>query len=81
MQTDNVYSLLKQLEVEIWNNLPNYDSQLRLEIALQLLRIVDSVHMGNGPDQNKLYKEAESFGVHIQRPHFYSPLPTLSQLP
>src|SRR5256885_5620179 len=37
--------------------------------------------MGNGPDQNKLYKEGEKIGIHIQRPHFYSPLPILSQLP
>jgi predicted O-methyltransferase YrrM len=81
VQADTISSLLNQFEEVTLNNLSNLDPQLKLEIALQLLKIVDSVHMGNGLDQNKLYKEAEKIGIHIQRPHFYSPLPILSQLP
>ena len=80
-QTNNILSLLKELEVATWSNLSTLDSEVRLETALQLLKIVDILHMGNALDQNKLYNEAEKLGIHIQRPDLYSPLPTLSKLP
>jgi predicted O-methyltransferase YrrM len=80
---DSLRSMLKQLKEETWYNLqhPDMDSEFRLEIALQLLTIVDWVHMGIGPDQCTLYKQAEKNNIHITRPHKYSPLPFLSQLP
>jgi hypothetical protein len=80
---DNILSTLKQLKEQTWYNLqhPEMDSQFRLDIAIQLLTIIDWVHMGVGPDQCTLYKEAEKHNIHIMRPHFYSPLPILSQLP
>jgi len=80
---DGILSSLKHLKEQTWYNLqhPDMDSQFRLDIALQLLTIVDWVHMVVGPDQCTLYKEAEKVNIHIMRPQFYSPLPTLSQLP
>jgi predicted O-methyltransferase YrrM len=80
---DGIISILEQLKAETWNNLqhPDMDSQFKLDIALQLLTIIDWVHMGVGPDQCTLYKEAEKNNIHIMRPHIYSPLPILSQLP
>jgi hypothetical protein len=80
---ESILSSLKHLKEETWYNLrhPDMDSQFRLDIALQLLTIVDWVHMGVSPDQCTLYKEAEKKNIHIKRPHFYSPLPILSQLP
>ena len=79
---DSIHSTLKQLKAETWYNLqnPEMDSQFRLDIALELLTIIDWVHMRVGPDQCTLYKEAEKNNIHIMRPHFYSPLPILSQL-
>ena len=36
--------------------------------------------MRSGEDQSRLFVEAEKAGVHIKIPHFYSPLPTVSEL-
>lgn len=41
---------------------------------------VSNLSMGNGDEQNRLFAEAEKAGIHIKRPHFYSPVPTVSEL-
>ena len=56
------------------------DPDAKLRISLELLNAVSNLSMGSGPEQNRLFMEAEKAGVHIRRPHFYSPLPTVSEL-
>ena len=52
----------------------------RMRVALRLLDSVSDLCMGNGDDQARLFAEAEKIGVHVQRPHFYSPVPTVGEL-
>lgn len=56
------------------------DPEAKLRISLTLLNAVSNLSMGTGAEQNRLFAEAEKMGVHIKRPHFYSPLPTVSEL-
>ena len=56
------------------------DPDAKLRISLELLSAVSNLSMGSGPEQARLFIEAEKAGVHIRRPHFYSPLPTVSEL-
>jgi hypothetical protein len=79
---DSILSLLKQLKEQTWYSLqrPDVDSKFRLDVALKLLTIINWVHMGTARDQSTLYKAAEKINIHIKRPHFYSPLPVLSEL-
>lgn len=56
----------------------NPDAKLR--VSLKLLDAVSNLSMGNGDEQNRLFVEAEKAGIHIKRPHFYSPVPTVSEL-
>ena len=51
-----------------------------VRVALELIAAASDLAMGNLNDQVKLFREAEKFGVHIQRPHFYSPTPTIGEL-
>jgi hypothetical protein len=79
---ESMLSLLKQLKEQTWYSLlhPYMDPQFRLDVALKLLTIINWVHMGTARDQSILYKAAEKINIHIKRPHFYSPLPVLSEL-
>ena len=52
----------------------------RMRVALRLLDSVSDLCMGNGDDQARLFAEAEKIGVHVLRPHFYSPVPTVCEL-
>ena len=48
--------------------------------ALNLLKAIDNIYMGTGEQQIKLFHDAEKSGIHILRPHFYSPIPTVYNL-
>lgn len=52
----------------------------KMRVSLTLLNAVSNLSMGTKPEQDRLFLEAEKMGVHIGRPHFYSPLPTVSEL-
>ena len=60
--------------------LGSYDPEAKLRVSLKLLGAVSNLSMSNGDEQNRLFAEAEKAGVHIKRPHFYSPVPTVSEL-
>jgi hypothetical protein len=80
---------LKERILELLNELYNEYSKIqhdeddaRFQIALKLLSIIDSLHvLDSYVRKNKLFEAAEKQGFHILRPDFYSPLPTVSQLP
>ena len=52
----------------------------KMHVSLQLLDAVCDLSMGNANDHAKLFLEAEKIGIHIQRPHFYNPTPTVGEL-
>lgn len=52
----------------------------KMRVSLKLLDAVSDLSMGNADDQAKLFLEAEKIGIHIRRPHFYSPTPTVGEL-
>lgn len=56
------------------------DPDEKMRVSLTLLNAVSNLSMGNSAEQNRLFAEAEKMGVHVRRPHFYSPLPTVSEL-
>ena len=82
---EDIFKLTEKLvreafEIASSNISPLSDNQ-RLKISLKLLSAVSNLYMGDALKQEKLFKEAEKIDIHILRPHYYSPLPTLSQLP
>lgn len=52
----------------------------KMRVSLKLLDAVCDLSMGNADDHAKLFLEAEKIGIHIQRPHFYSSIPTVGEL-
>lgn len=81
---DNLEKLSHEVEKQAYliaaSGSSDVNDETRLRIALNLLKAVDNLYMGTGEMQIKLFREAEKFGVHILRPHFYSPLPIISEL-
>jgi len=82
---NSISKMLESLNQEVfsamWSSKILISDEHRLEIALKLLKIIDTIHMQDAPNQRNLFRSAEKIGIHILKPHFYSVLPTVSQLP
>jgi len=81
MNKEEILALIRLLDTESDGNIQSLGDKFRLRIALNLLSIIRKIHMRDGRSQHDLFKQAEKIGIHILEPHFYSPLPTISQLP
>ena len=56
------------------------DPDVKLPISLKLVNSISNLSMGDSAEQNGLFRGAEQLKVHIKRPHFYSPIATMSEL-
>lgn len=74
-------ALLNDLKKHI-SLLKTMDEKDRIDIARQLLYILNELNLVDNHDQNRLFSMVErEFNIHILRPNFYSPLPVTKDIP